>query len=364
MNEIKAAMFSQEYTERLKSEVKQELSVALTSIPDPKATLAARRLERISKKYNDLAMIEPEFLRIVNLPIDWDNIKPEMHTVTTTQERKLWNYARNIVSSMPENSVIGRQIRHYWIDANSGRWLGITCLASALTLLTPRHNHIKWSPKVRFRNLVKILNVAVCVPIQPFGTLCGGKLLFVASLSNEVRQEYRQKYGDDLLAVETTSLYGKSSQYNRVKEFKYLGLTGGSGNIHISDDLWNKIKQLLCVYPEHDSSGSSSVKMRKIRAAVGFLGLGQNGTQHNHRRGYYWGTTTGNAEDILAERTKDAPQFHDRPLQKLVDAWHKRWYLMRLPKKRDAVESFDLSQYELNNNVLPEMRRHVQTALF
>lgn len=341
----------EKYKARLGHEIKLELEQAIEQASDIRAVLAKRRQTQLVKRYHKLSFAESRFFDVVDVGIDWNHISPQLQWCESGAERAIWDYARNVVSSMPENSVIGRQMRYYFIDENSGRWLGIGCLASALTLLTPRHQHLKWDSETRFKNLGKILNIAVCIPIQPFGLLCGGKLLFVSSLSNEVRVRYGDKYHDELLAVETTSLYGKSSQYNRVKEFKYLGLTKGTGNIHVSEELWEKMKQWLFLNPECDIVGSSSVKLRRIGVVARGVGLGKAGNEHKQRRGYYWGITATNSEEILRGNDDSEPQFFNRPLSELVDFWYNRWYLMRLPKKREEIENFDLEMYRLDNNV-------------
>lgn len=343
------------FENKLREEIRVGLQGALANAGDIRATLADRRQERLIERYSELALLERDFFDVVQVPVDWGNIKPMISWCDDKKLRGIWDYARNIVSSMPENSVIGRQMRYLFTDANSGRLLGIVCLASALTGPSPRHQRLQWEQEIKWKNLHQVMNIAVCVPVQPFGILCGGKLLFVSALSNEVRDEYRNRYGSYLLVVETTSLYGKSSQYNRVKEYEYLGLTKGTATMQISDALWEKIQAYLFLHPEHDDSPSkeskSNVKARRIARAASALGIDLNNTV-SQQRGYYWGVTATNSEAILTNTTTDPPDFYDRPLDNLVDSWYKRWYLMRLPKKRDEVESFDIEQYRLDNNIV------------
>lgn len=359
---------SQDYIQQLEIEVRQGLLNALgrqTTHDDVRATLFTRRQERLIENYHKLASAEHEFMEVVDVPIDWWTIQPRLMWVESEQERRIWDYTRNIVSSMPENSVIGRQMRYYFVDSISERWLGIVCLASALTLVSPRHQRLQWDGKTRFKNLINIMNIAVCVPIQPFGTLCGGKLLFVSSVSNEIRRYYKEKYSDDLLAIETTSLYGKSSQYNRVKEFEYLGKTKGDGNIHVSDELWSQINRLLHFRPEYDTAGASSVKLRRINDVSRAVGLSGTSSTHGHRRGFYWGITAENSEAMLCDKDLGPPKYINRPLVDLIAFWRKRWYEMRLPKKVDKIELFDVkTEYSLDNNVPGWACRPRQTRMF
>ena len=360
-------------TRRLKEEIKAGLVEAMNSSPQDKdgirEVLADRRTERLRERYSELDTIEREFMDVVNVPIDWENIDPAFRWVETSQERRIWDYTRNIVSSMPENAVIGRQMRFYLQDDNSKRWLGIVCLVSALGYSSPRHKRLQWDSETKWTHMNQILNIAVCVPIQPFGLLLGGKLLFVASLSNEVRERYERLYGDQLLAIETTSLYGKSSQYNRVKEFDYLGLTKGQGNVHVSAELYQKMMELLALHPSLDPIEGTTyeiptnVKMRRVSKIARVVGLKEEGSAHGQRRGYYWGVTAENSEAIL-RGNDEPPRFYDRPLETLTSFWRERWYEMRLPKKQAEIEAFDPDIYLLDNNVAVEDQGARQAWLF
>lgn len=88
--------------------------------------------------------------------------------------------------------------------------------------------------------------------LPPYNLLLGGKLISYILASNEVRSLYKEKYkdnstiinnrqADDLVGIITTSLYGRSSQYNRLKykdELLYqpIGETIGYGTLHLTDE--------------------------------------------------------------------------------------------------------------------------------
>lgn len=352
--------------EHLREQIRCGLQLAATKAKAEtiRELLTERREERIVRRYATLAENEHLFLAAVTPPIDWDNIEPELHWTTKGDERKIWDYARNIVSSAPDSGFYGRRMYYHFIDRNSGRWLGIVCVASALGHSGPRDSRLGWDVQTKYNHLANVLNIQTCVPIQPFGMLCGGKLLFISSLSNEVRVAYKEKYGSNLLAVETTSLYGKASQYNRIKEFEYLGLTKGFGCSHISDDLWSLMRQYLVLHPEYDAAGVAKMKMRLIDHVTRAVGLPGYGSNHGQGRGYYWGVTATNSEDLLCgEQVGIPPDYYDRPLAELTAAWKERWYKMRLGKKRNEALSFDPSIYRLENNVPSDLRENCQSPV-
>ena len=69
------------------------------------------------------------------------------------------------------------------------------------------------------------------MPTQPLGySFTGGKLLAYLCLSDDVQRLWKEKYGDTLVGVTTTSLYGKAkantlSQYDGLKYWKRMGFT-------------------------------------------------------------------------------------------------------------------------------------------
>ena len=61
----------------------------------------------------------------------------------------------------------------------------------------------------------------------------GGKLLALLCLSDKVQNDWKEQYGDTLVSVTTTSLYGKAkaggmSQYDNLKHWKKMGYSQGS----------------------------------------------------------------------------------------------------------------------------------------
>jgi hypothetical protein len=73
------------------------------------------------------------------------------------------------------------------------------------------------------------MNLSTCVGLQPFAfNYNGGKLLVKLAFSKEVMDKFYEKYNEQLLGIITTGLYGKSIQYDRLKELKFIGYTSGN----------------------------------------------------------------------------------------------------------------------------------------
>ena len=321
-------------------------------------TLHTRRDEAIANNMSILVRGERSFMNMLRTSsIDWYNIKPALVPVENDTELFMWQYARNVVSSMPANNMVGRQLRFYLVDEYSGRWLGITCLSSAMNVIAPRRAHVEWDVETKFKRLQYVGNISVCVPIQPFGSLIGGKLMMMTYAANELREYWERAYGDTMLAVETTSLYGKSSQYNRVKEFKYLGLTGGMGVAHIPAEIWSAINQYLQFHPELNKSGSAH-RWRVLPALARKFNIDvKRMNYHNQRRGFYWCETASNSLELLRDAESDVStaEFYDRPLKQIVAFWKHRWYYPRLEKRFSMTEEWDDERYTLRSNMSDEL---------
>lgn len=82
------------------------------------------------------------------------------------------------------------------------------------------------------------MNMSTCVPLQPFGfNFNGGKLLASLVFSQEVQEYFQQKYNEPLLGITTTSLYGKSIQYDRLECLKFVGYTKGNSVQNIPSEV-------------------------------------------------------------------------------------------------------------------------------
>jgi hypothetical protein len=147
-----------------------------------------------------------------------------------------WNTLRTFLSTMKNNSNIGRNLYYIVKDDVTGRYLGTICISSDFLDLTPRDNYIGWSreKKTQGRMINHTAIGSTIVPTQPLGfNYVGGKLLALLCLSDDVQRHWKEKYGDLLAAVTTTSLYGKTkvgglSQYDNLDHWQAMGFTSGS----------------------------------------------------------------------------------------------------------------------------------------
>lgn len=214
------------------------------------------------------------------------NMEPKnMNFVVEQIEGKLFNPATQIITSLPLEAQIGRQITLGIKETTTNKYVGFIRLASPVLSIKPR-NDLFEGLKVTANEVNKyMINGAIIVPVQPFGyNYLGGKLLALICCSHEAREMLKEKYGDriDTVFMETTSLYGDIkgvSQYDGLKPFiKYGSMTESDIFLFPSDEIFMAIRDVLRpIYgkPEWNGSmvdpGPSGPKMREFNKIISIL---------------------------------------------------------------------------------------------
>jgi hypothetical protein len=197
--------------------------------------LLGRKLDNLLQLRDDLKKIEGKCLSLLSR-VDYADIDPAM-VFSSPKDRPVWNYLRHVLSSAPHQDRPGRALFLFCVDRRSKGIMGIVDVGSDLATLGPRDRHIGWKMTDRLTGggLRFLANMGTCVAVHPFGILTGGKFMSEAVSSRNMAQIWKRRYGDPLAGITTTSLYGKSSQYNRIPHYAYLGTTDGTiGTGHIS----------------------------------------------------------------------------------------------------------------------------------
>lgn len=255
--------------------------------------------ERLMGFYENLETIQDYFLerkkeKIVNvdhdkyskLMFDDYTIDPkDMNFEIEVIEGKLFSPATQIITSLPLESQIGRQIMIGVKETNTNKYVGFIRLASPVLSIKPRNELFKGF-KITANEVNKfMINGAIIVPVQPFGyNYLGGKLLSLICCSHEIRQMLKDKYGEriDTVFMETTSLYGDIkgvSQYDGLKPFiRYGSMTESDIFLFPNDELFMGIRNVLRpLYGKPEWGGSmvdpnpSGPKMREFNKIISIL---------------------------------------------------------------------------------------------
>jgi len=194
--------------------------------------------------------------------------------------------------------------------------IGLIFLASPVINLSVRDKYLNLSkdPAIRGKELRNYYDMSVCVGIQPLawywniGKLCA---LIAPTLGDFINNRYPN---DEFKGIITTSLWGKSVQYDRI--YKFLGYTKGYGHFQISDDKYkemiNWLKKHNIEVPSSKFGAGSNSRMRRISAYIKYSGDKSVSIKHGQKRGVYY------HEAIQSSERKNIIKF-----------WYERWGLPR-----------------------------------
>ena len=272
-----------------------------------------------------------------------------------------WNTARTFISTMKNNCNIGRNLNFFVKDAKSSKYLGVICILSDFLDLTPRDSVIGWPRELKTQGGM-INHTAIgstIVPFQPFGyNYVGGKLLALLCLSDEVQNLWKKQYGDTLIGVTTTSLYGKTklnglSQYDNLDHWQKMGFTAGSVSFEPGRDTRYLIREWLKAkhsskyfewYVAKKPSGQPHKRDHKNRS-LGFtytkLGIPKEIIRTDHARGIYFSPLYNNSYEFLRGEIKEDAlvKSFDTSYESLVDIWKTKHAKSRIKQlvKKDTV---------------------------
>jgi hypothetical protein len=197
--------------------------------------------------------------------------------------------------------------------------------------------------------------------LPPYNQLLGGKMVALALTANEIRDAYREKYKNyvtlmerrkiksDLLFMTTTSAFGKSSIYNRLKcngeeVAKSLGFTQGAGSFHIPEDVYKEILKFLSRNGLEIKRGygyGPSRKLQLISNAFRLLKI-PSFQYHGLKREFFIFPLVKNLLEVI--RIGQKPILTDRPINNLTQFWKERWALPRADRFRDWND-FSVDKY-------------------
>lgn len=224
----------------------------------------------------------------------------------------LWTSIRIFLSSAEFDQNPGRFLR-FFLEAEDGRILGITSIGSDVMNLGVRDRWIGWTEEQKEKGMLNHTAIGTTiVPTQPFGyNFLGGKLLASMLATKYVQEVWEREYGDVLVGLTTTSLYGDGSMYNGIKWWRSLGESTGKVSLKPDDDVYDKLHAHIkkAKSDEYDSimidraSGpSTGVKQKIMNMIYKEVGITTTRYQHGFRRGVYFCPLFENTREFLCEQ--------------------------------------------------------------
>jgi len=296
------------------------------------------------------------------IPTDADaylTLQPELIYANKQDDLpELWNCIRTFSSTMKNNSNIGRNLNFIVRDKPTKKYLGVICISSDFLDLTPRDNFIGWSRELKTQGGM-INHTAIgstIVPLQPLGfNYVGGKLLALLCLSTPIQELWEKLYGDKLVSITTTSLYGKTkagglSQYDNLDFWQPMGFTSGSVSFEPLQDTRYMIRDWLKVnytrkyfewYIAKKPSGQPHKRDHKNRSlsfAYAKMRVPKELIRSEHARGIYFAPLYDKACEFLRGECngKDMKKLFNTDIQSLSNIWkekHAKPRIKQLAKK-------------------------------
>ena len=271
---------------------------------------------------------------------------------------KWWNL---IWWSIPFQRPYGRQMRFLLWDIAHNAPFGLISLQSPVLKMAVRDRWLGLSNDELDIWVNKSMNAQRVGALPPYNELLGGKMVALTLSCNEIREAYKRKYKDyisiikgrklepDLLFITTTSAFGKSSLYNRLRYngeviAECLGYTQGSGSFHIPEELYEEILKFLLSIGVNVARGyghGPSRKLKLISIGLKYLGLPKF-QYHGIKREFYLFPLVKNLREVIHKKEK--PQWFNRPFSSLVDYWKERWAIPRA-KRMPEWEDFNSNNF-------------------
>ena len=263
-----------------------------------------------------------------------------------SDDEKLYRWWNFIWWSIPYQRSYGRQMRFFLWDITHDAPFGLFNIQSPVLKMSVRDKYLE-IPKEDLDVWVnRSMHAQRVGALPPYNDLLGGKMVALSLISNEIKDAYYKKYHNsvsllkqrtldsNLLFITTTSAFGKSSMYDRLKIDKEpiaipIGFTQGYGSFQISELIYREILDYL-----HETGlntarcygNGPSKKLKLLDRSFKSLGLPEFG-RHGIKREFYLFPLVHNLKEII--KNGETPHWKNRSFDELQEYWRVRWALKR-----------------------------------
>ena len=235
--------------------------------------------------------------------------------------------------------------------------IGLFALGDAVFNLRARDEFIGWDHHRRVEALVNLMDAYALGAVPPYNMLLGGKLIASLIRTQDVVDTFQAKYHDSvgvisgqskharLVAVTTTSALGRSSlvqppSHWRQSIFDSIGSTSGWGHFHISDELFDDLREYLrsrgdAYADSHNYGQGPNYRLRSIRKALGLLGLDPDMARHGLTREVFFCSLASNAIQFLRGEHKRVRYDQLPTVEEMGQAAMARWVVPRAERMPD-----------------------------
>lgn len=300
--------------------------------------------------------------------IDPVKISPSLWFVDSndTEAYEIFRLVRS-TWSMPYNKGYGRRLRFIVYDDYHDAVIGIIGLQSPPADLASRDSLFQYPENMKLHLVNSTMDAFTVGAIAPYSHILGGKLCAGLISTEPIRQAYWRKYAGEktwmndeaiqqpLAAVTTTSAFGRSSMYNRLRYKDRLlaepiGYTSGFGTLHL-EHLYTQICDFLKFggnFKEGGYGNGPKIRWQNIAVALKALGLPGHLLQHGVRREVFMFNLVDDLEGGMAGGSFGKPinlSVHD-----YSEYWKERWACPRANRFAEWNTQDDIQNLK---NLLP-----------
>lgn len=268
------------------------------------------------------------------------NLRPKLRFISPTDKQGIedWTINRVLAHTMQFDQNPGRFLRFVLEDEMTGQLLGLSSIASDVISIGCRDRWIGWTSDHRLNGMLN--HTSICTTIlatQPLGyNFLGGKLMAAMMVTPLIRETWKQEYGETLVGLTTTSLYGDGSMYNSIPWWKSIGETMGKIPIKPTDDhykVWHDI--IKDKYPDKyqdllwnkDGVVATGVKQKILNIIFAEVGIKTSQYLHGFNRGVYFAPLYDNTKEYLRQEITDVelvPLKRDTSEDAVLTWWRKK----------------------------------------
>ena len=280
-----------------------------------------------------------------------ESLDPYVEIVDNTNQSSVenWTLLRRLIHSMEYVANPGRNVKLIAKDRNTNKVLGMMSLGSDVTSIKARDEYIGWTKDNKYKDgKLRCTSIGTSiVPTQPLGyNFLGGKLVAMLLTDESLRAHWKKTYGDELVGLTTTSLYGIHSMYNGIPLWKTLGESAGKISLKPDDSIykpwhkWMKEERTedfdsMMTQKEGVSGPPTGIKLRILSYIFRELGIKQSEYNHGYKRGIYFSSFYENGRDFLrneigADELVMRPKFAQG--SEYINKWWKRKAIRRYTK--------------------------------
>tara|TARA_R110001583_G_scaffold62101_2_gene183023 strand:- start:8096 stop:10303 length:2208 start_codon:yes stop_codon:yes gene_type:complete len=260
-----------------------------------------------------------------------ENIKPKL---VKSKGDGYFNTLRIYTHSLSWNPNVGRNLKYMVIDESTNKLLGLIVVGSDVMNIQVRDKKIGWSNESKISNK-KINNICMATTILPTYLLgfnfLGTKLISYLTQSDTIKKDWEETYGDVLVGITTTSLYGSFSSYNGVPNWKKLGTSKGKIILNPSKEIYsywlrwlkqNHIEDYNKSMYSESGSIQSGPKQKILNTIFSYLNIKQKDFYHLNEKGVYFYSYFTNSFEFLQSKISEEeliPKKFD--LEKVLKYW-------------------------------------------